>query len=84
MNYHTRILACGIALALEGCAHTRYVKISCISPEQLEQQRQAEPPKVHDRLTGKADEDVRTIAGSNVRLRAWGTGLLGILEGCTG
>ena len=72
------------ALLLSGCQTTRYIPIKCISPEQLEQQRQAEPPKVHDKLTGKADEDVRTIAGSNVRLRAYSHGLLGILEGCAG
>lgn len=69
-------------LALGAC-QTRYVTVQCISPEQLEQQRQAEPPKVSDKLTGKADEDVKTIAGSAIRLRAWGRGMLGILEGCT-
>jgi hypothetical protein len=38
--------------------------------------------KIHDRLTGKADEDIRPIAGSNLRLRAWGQSLRDILEGC--
>ena len=71
-------------LLLTGCTTTRYIRTPCLSQEQLEQQRQAEPPKVHDKLTGKADEDIRTIAGSNVRLRAWGSGMLGILEGCAG
>ena len=79
-----RLALYGIAVvALTGCTTTRYVKVPCLTPQQLEQQRQAEPPKVHDKLTGKADEDVRTIAGSNVRLRAWGVGMLGILEGCS-
>lgn len=71
-------------LALSGCTTTRYVKVPCLTPQQLEQQRQAEPPKVKDKLTGKADEDVKTLGGSAVRLRAWGTGMLGILEGCSG
>jgi hypothetical protein len=67
------------ALALSGCATMRYVTVPCISHDQ---QLPAEPPKIHDQLTGKADEDLRTVAGSAVRLRAWGQGLRQVLEGC--
>lgn len=71
-------------LALSACSTTKYVTIPCLSKEQLEARRQAEPPKVADRLTGKADEDVRTVAGSAVRLRSWGRGNLDVLAGCAG
>lgn len=73
-----------VALALAGCSTTRYAPVKCVTPDQLEQLKQAEPPKVADRLTGKADEDVRTIAGSAMRLRLYAHGLLGVVEGCTG
>jgi hypothetical protein len=81
MTYRTKILLCGIALALAGCQTTRHVTVPCIAKDQ---QIPAEPPKVAGKLTGKADEDIKTIAASNVRLRAWGVGLRGILEGCRG
>jgi hypothetical protein len=81
MTYRTRMLLCGIALALAGCQTTRYVPIRCVGKDQ---QLPAEPPKIADRLTGKADEDIKIIAGSNVRLRAYGQGLRTILEGCRG
>lgn len=77
-------LAIALLASLAGCQTTRYVKTPCLTAEQLEQQRQAEPPKVKDKLTGKADEDVKTLGGSAVRLRAWGEGMLGILDGCVG
>jgi hypothetical protein len=73
-----------LALLLTGCQTTRYVTTPCATPEQVEQLRNSEPPKVADKLTGQADEDIRVIAGSAVRLRAWGTGLLGVIEGCQG
>jgi len=72
------------ALALAGCAHKpRVAIVHCVTPEQVEQLRKAEPPKISNQLTGKADEDVRVIAGSALRLRSWGHGLLGVIEGCT-
>ena len=67
------------ALALSGCATTRYVTVPCIAKDQA---LPAEPERVKPRLTGKADEDLRTVSGSALRLRAWGEGLNGILEGC--
>lgn len=73
-----------IAALTSGCASTRYVSVRCVSPDQLETLRKSEPPKVSDKLTGKADEDTRTIAGSAIRLRAYAHGLLGVLEGCKG
>lgn len=68
-----------ILLLLTGCATTRYVTVPCVSKDQV---LPAEPPKVADKLTGKADEDLRIVGGSAVRLRAWGRGLHSILEGC--
>jgi len=73
-----------LLLALAACQTTRYATVRCVSPEQLAELRKAEPPKVSDRLTGKADEDVKVIAGSAVRLRAYSRGLLDILTGCSG
>jgi hypothetical protein len=67
------------ALALTGCATTRYSTAYCLSHDQA---LPAEPPKVKDKLTGQADRDVEIIAGSAIRLRAWGEGLQTILEGC--
>jgi hypothetical protein len=68
------------ALALTACApHVRYVSTYCLTHDQ---QLPAEPPKVHSQLTGHADSDIGIIAGSAIRLRAWGTGLQTILEGC--
>jgi hypothetical protein len=63
------------------CQSVRYVQTPCIAKDQA---IPAEPPKVAGKLTGKADEDIKTVAASNVRLRAWGVGLRGILEGCRG
>jgi hypothetical protein len=83
-----KIFPLGImALALSGCAlfrerPTKYVTVYCITPEQFEQIRKAEPPKVHNLLTGEADKDTRTLGGSAIRLRAWGDGVLEILGGC--
>jgi hypothetical protein len=68
------------ALALTACApHVRYVSTYCLTHDQ---QLPAEPPKVHSQLTGHADSDIGIIAGSAIRLRAWGEGLQTILEGC--
>jgi hypothetical protein len=79
MRYGIAVVA---LLALTGCAHEiRYVAVPCVAKDQ---QLPAEPPKVGDKLTGRADEDIKTIAGSNVRLRAWGQGLRQIIEGCRG
>lgn len=67
------------ALALSGCVSTRYVTSHCLTADQV---IPAEPPKIAPLLTGRADADARTLAASAVRLRAWGQGLAGILEGC--
>ena len=69
------------AVLLTGCTTTRYIAVPCLGKDQV---LPAEPPKVGDKLTGKADEDVKIIAGSAVRLRAWGQGLSRILGGCRG
>ena len=66
-------------LALSACTTTRYVTAPCIAKDQA---LPAEPERVKPRLTGKADEDLRIVSGSALRLRAWGSGLQGILEGC--
>lgn len=78
-----RIYCCAFILALSGCTTTRYVSTPCLTTEQLDELRHAEPPKVADKLTGNAAEDIKPIAGSNIRLRAWGRGLVNVLGGCT-
>jgi hypothetical protein len=70
------------ALALSGCATTRYAPVHCITQQQYEELRKAEPPKVGDQLSGQADKDIRIVAGSAIRLRSWGEGVLGVLGGC--
>jgi hypothetical protein len=70
------------ALALTGCATTRYVTVSCVTRQQYSELQRAEPPKVGDKLTGQADSDIRIVAGSAIRLRAYSEGLMGVLGGC--
>jgi hypothetical protein len=57
--------------------------VPCLTPEQHQKLKDAEPEKIRGRLTGAADKDIRIVAGSAIRLRAWGSGLLGVLEGCS-
>ena len=71
-----------LALALAGCTHTQTLTRSCLTPEQYAKLEQAEPAKVHGKLTGQADADIRPIAGSAYELRAWGHMLLGALRVC--
>jgi hypothetical protein len=70
-------------LALTGCVHTSYLTRSCLTKEQYEQLKSQEPPRIKDKLTGKADEDTRPLAGSAIELRAWGHALLDTLRICT-
>ncbi len=42
----------------------------------------AEPPKIAGALTGNAERDIGIVAGSALRLRAWGLELEAILQGC--
>jgi hypothetical protein len=71
---------CALAyIALTGCATTRYSTSYCLTHDQA---LPAEPPKVKDQLTGQADRDLEIVAGSAIRLRAWGEGLRTILDGC--
>jgi hypothetical protein len=81
-NQLSGVFALSATIALCGCATTqptRYVSVYCVpSGTQLP----AEPPKVHDQLTGQADKDAGILAGSAIRLRAWGQALNHILEGC--
>ena len=80
-----RLIYVATLIALSGCAHSpRYVTVPCVTPEQYEKLKADEPPKVGDTLTGEADKDIRIVGGSAVRLRAYGRGLLGVLEGCRG
>lgn len=72
------------AVALTGCAttHTRYVPTYCVTQDQYAKLKQAKPPKVGDKLTGNAQDDLKTIAGSAVRLRTFSDGLLGVIGSC--
>jgi hypothetical protein len=78
------VLTALVGIPLSGCSTTRYVTVPCVTPEQYKKLQADEPPKVKDKLTGKADEDIRIVGGSAVRLRGWGQGLLGVLGGCVG
>lgn len=69
------------ALALAGC-QTIEVPVPCLTQEQLAEREAAEPEKVGDQLTGQADEDLRVVAGSAVRLRSWGRGNLDLVRAC--
>lgn len=80
----TSLGAVGVALvalaALTGCApHVRFAPTYCLTHDQA---LPAEPPKIHNQLTGQADRDLELVAGSAIRLRAYGEGLRTILEGC--
>lgn len=70
-----------ILLALTGCTTTRTILVPCIAKDQA---LPAEPPKIGSQLTGRADEDIRVVAGSALRLRAYGGALRSIIEGCRG
>jgi hypothetical protein len=78
-----RFIAIAALLSLTGCAHTRYVTIHCLTKEQFAELQKAKPEKIRDKLTGKADEDVKKVAGRLIRVEAWGDGLLDVLGGCT-
>lgn len=70
------------ALALSGCApHVRYISTPCIAKDQA---LPNEPDKIGQKLTGRADEDVKILAANAIRLRAYGRGLRTIIEGCRG
>lgn len=78
----SRHLIALVALALAGCAHQPLVT-SCITPQQYEQLKASEPPKIKSRLHGKADEDIRIVTGSALELRSWGETLLDTLKICS-
>lgn len=84
MNYSRLAVGLNLAasLTLTACATTptvKYTPVYCLSQGQI---IPVEPPKVKSQLTGQADKDLEIVAGSAVRLRAWGEGLQTILEGC--
>ena len=74
--------ALAAALLSSACTTTKLVPVPCLSPAQLKQLEDAEPPKVGGSLTGRADQDLRIVSGSALRLRAWGRGNLDVLRGC--
>lgn len=72
------------AVALSACApHPRTALVYCLTPPQLENLKQAEPERIADKLTGQAQDDFKLVAGSDIMLRTWGEGLIGVLSGCT-
>jgi hypothetical protein len=71
-----------LALALSGCATTRYSTAYCITPAQLTQLKAAKPAKIRSQLTGQADSDLKLVAGRLVRVEAYADGLIDILGGC--
>jgi outer membrane lipoprotein SlyB len=77
-----RALLIFAALALSGCATTRYTTVYCLTQAQLEQLKSAKPGKVHSQLTGQADKDLKLVAGRLVRVEAYADGLIEVLGGC--
>lgn len=75
----SQTFAIAALLTLTGCATTRFVQTPCISKDQA---IPSQPDKIHGKLTGKADEDTRILAGGLIRWEAYGIGLRTILEGC--
>jgi hypothetical protein len=71
---------------LTGCAttHTRYFRVYCVTPSQLDTLKKTEPKRVGPELDGQAQDDLKTVAGSAIKLRTWGEGLLGVIQGCSG
>ena len=72
------------SLTLCACAHNPGPTTRCLTKEQFEQIKRDEPPKIADKLSGNAAEDIKPIAGSAVRLRSYARGLVDILGGCVG
>ena len=72
------------ALALSACAPHPVAIVHCVTPEQYQKLKNAEPPKVGSKLTGQAQDDLKIIAGRTVELQSWGEGLLGVIAGCSG
>jgi hypothetical protein len=70
-------------LAIMGCTTVRYVPVYCITKEQLAELQAQRPGKIRDKLTGKADADLRLVTGKLVRVEAWGDGLIDVLGGCS-
>lgn len=75
--------------ALAGCAHAsqpaievRTVEVptpvACVKASEIP----AEPQRVADKLTGRADHDVSIVAESALELRRWGGKLRAMLVGC--
>lgn len=73
-----------VVMLIAGCAHTPGPTTRCVTREQFEQIKRDEPPKIADKLSGNAAEDIKPIAGSAVRLRSYARGLVDILGGCVG
>lgn len=76
-----RALPIAALLLLTGCGHTTLIR-PCITPAQLAELEKQEPEKVSGKLVGQADKDIRPIAGSNLKLRAWGYNLRDALRVC--
>ena len=72
------------SMLITGCTTTRYLRVACITPEQLEELKRAKPEAIRDKLTGKADEDLKLVAGKLIRVEAYASGLIDILGNCTG
>lgn len=70
------------ALALSGCATTKYVTRDCLTKAQLAEIEAQAPPKVRDQLNGDAQHDVKILAANIVRLRAYEDLLTGSLRVC--
>lgn len=79
-----KLLLIAAAVAVSGCAHTRYVTVHCVTAEQHQKLKDAEPERIGGKLSGQAQDDLKIIAGNNVELREYSHGLLGVIGGCVG
>jgi hypothetical protein len=70
------------ALILTSCTTIRYQPVYCITKEQLAELQAQRPQAIRDKLTGKADEDLKLVTGKLIRVQAWGNSLIDILGAC--
>ena len=80
-------LALLAAVALAGCAQKPEIRevpvptpVTCVDPARIP----AEPPRVAQRFTGNARNDLSILAESAQALREWGQEMRGLLEQCVG
>jgi hypothetical protein len=72
-----------ITYLCSACTTIRYQPVYCITKEQLAELQAQRPQAIRDKLTGKADEDLKLVTGKLIRVQAWSDGLIDVLGACT-